>query len=360
MCQPTDDEVWSHTSPYDPGSPDLLMTTRGESAILFAGGAVRPLVVVEAGSMVKTLIPDAEAVQLRELSAEGEVITLVVAAAGATACCPVCGQGSSRVHSRYRRTLADLPWQGLAVRLALQVRRWFCPNPACARQVFAERVPTVAAPYARRTARLAGVVEALALALGGEGGARLLATLGVLLSPDALLDAIRQAVRPTPPVPRVIGIDDWSWRRGHRFGTILVDLERHAVVDLLPDRAVDSTVAWLKEHPEVTTIARDRAGVYAEAAAQGAPQAMQVADRWHLLHNLGEVLEEFLLHKRAALRAAATPSTAGEGGVTAPDAAAAAGGLEASTPGPLTPHRPRRNQERLEDASRRRHTRVVE
>ncbi len=314
--------------------------------------------------MVKTLIPDAGAVQLRELSAEGEVITLVVAAAGATACCPVCGQGSSRVHSRYRRTLADLPWQGLAVRLALQVRRWFCPNPACARQIFAERLPTVAAPYARRTARLAHVVEALALALGGEGGARLLATLGVMLSPDALLDAIRQAVRPTPPVPRVIGIDDWSWRRGHRFGTILVDLERHAVVDLLPDRAVDSTVAWLKEHPEVTTIARDRAGVYAEAAAQGAPQAMQVADRWHLLHNLGEVLEEFLLHKRAALRAAAMPSTAGEGGVTAPDAAAeataAAGGPEASAPGPLTPHRPRRNQERLEEASRRRHARVVE
>ncbi len=116
-------------------------------------------------------------------------------------------------------------------------------------------------------------------------------------------------------------------------------------------------------HPEVTTIARDRAGVYAEAAAQGAPQALQVADRWHLLHNLGEVLEEFLLHKRAALRAAATPSTAGEGGVTAPDAAeatAAAGGMEASAPGSLTPHRPRRNQERLEEASRRRHTRVVE
>ncbi len=314
--------------------------------------------------MVKTLVPDAEAVHLRELSAEGDVITLVVAAAGATACCPVCGQGSSRVHSRYCRMLADLPWQGLAVRLALQVRRWFCPNPACARQIFVERLPTVAAPYARRTARLAHVVEALALALGGEGGARLLATLGVVLSPDALLDAIRQAAHPSPPGPRVIGIDDWSWRRGHRFGTILVDLERHVVADLLPDRAVESTVAWLKEHPEVTTIARDRAGVYAEAAAQGAPQAMQVADRWHLLHNLGEVLEEFLLHKRAALRAAATPSTAAEGGVTAPDAAAeataAAGGTKARVPGPLTPHRPRRHQERLEEASRRRHTRVVE
>jgi hypothetical protein len=129
------------------------------------------------------------------------------------------------------------------------------------------------------------VIEAIAFALGGEGGARILSRLGLILSPDTLLNLIRAAVAaPTSP-PRVVGIDDWSWRRGHRFGTILVDLEEHVVVDLLPDRAVDSVVTWLKSHPQITVIARDRGGIYAEAATTGAPQAVQVADRWHLLHN---------------------------------------------------------------------------
>jgi hypothetical protein len=234
-----------------------------------------------------------------------------------------------------------LPWQGLAVRLDLHVRRWFCANPACPRQIFAERLPTVVAPYARRTARLASVVEALALALGGEGGARLLATLGTPLSADTLLTAIRRAARPEPPAPRVIGLDDWSWRRGHRFGTIIVDLERRAVGEEVPDRAA------LQRHPQITTIARDRAGVYAEAATKGAPQATQVADRWHLLHNLAEVLEEFLLHQRAA-RGAGAPE------------AEAADANPPGDPGPLTPNRPRRGQERTEEVRRQRHARLVE
>ena len=302
--------------------------------------------------MAKTLVPDAGVLHLEGVSAEGETVVLVATATGTTACCPVCGHATSRVHSRYRRTVADLPWQGLAVRLDLQVRRWFCPTPTCARQIFAERLPTVVAPYARRTARLASVVEALALALGGEAGARLLATLGTPLSADTLLDAIRRTARPDPPAPRVIGIDDWSWRRGHRFGTIIVDLERRAVADLLPDRAVDSAVAWLQQHPQVTTIARDRAGVYAEAATKGAPQARQVADRWHLLHNLAEVLEEFLLHQRAALRAAARDAVVPE--------AEAAAACAPSDPGPLTANRPRAGQERLAEARRQRHARLVE
>jgi transposase len=144
-----------------------------------------------------------------------------------------------------------------------------------------------------------------------------------------------------------VGIDDWSWRRGHRFGTILVDLEQHGVVDLLPDRAVDSVVRWLQGHPQITVIARDRGGIYAEAATKGAPQAVQVADRWHLLHNLVEILEEFLLQHRPELREAATSPNAPE----TPDA---------STPGPRTPDRPRLGQKRAEEASRRRHQRVVE
>lgn len=299
-----------------------------------------------------TIVPDPESLGLEELVADEGRITIVVRTRRATATCPDCGQPSTRAHSWYRRTVTDLPWQGLAVRLDLHTRRWFCPNPACVRQIFVERLPSVVAPYARRTARLATVVEALALALGGEGGARLLATLGTPLSPDTLLHCIRAAQRPPAPPPRAIGIDDWSWRRGHRFGTIIVDLERHAVVDLLPDRAVESAVAWLKARPQITTIARDRAGVYAEAAAQGAPQATQVADRWHLLHNLAEVLEEFLLHHRAALREAARDPVSSAAGV--------AQALAPSDPGPLTPTRPRQGQQRAAEASRQRHERLVQ
>ena len=280
-----------------------------------------------------------------------------------TVCCPDCEQPSSRVHSWYRRTVADLPWQGLPVRLVLRTRRWVCPNATCARRIFTERLPGVVAPYARRTARLAVVVEAIALALGGEGGARILAALGVVVSPDTLLNTIRRAPRPAARPPRVLGIDDWSWRRGRRFGTILVDLERHAVLDLLPDRAVDSVVRWLEQQPQITVIARDRGGVYAEAAPKGAPQAMQVADRWHLLHNLAEVLEECLLQHRAALREAATRGDAAKPAPAAPDAPSTApgsGALDARAPGPLTPTRPRLGQQRAEQASRHRHARLVE
>src|SRR5262249_51920978 len=160
------------------------------------------------------------------------------------------------------------------------------------------------------------------------------------------LDTIRGAAGPAIPPPRILGIDDWSWRRGRRFGTILVDLERHAVLDLLPDRAVDSVVRWLERQPQITVIARDRGGVYAGAATKGAPQATQVADRWHLLHNLAEVLEEFLLHHRAALRDAARPVDAAPTPSVAPDAASTASSAarDGSAPGPLTPARPRLGQ----------------
>jgi transposase len=259
--------------------------------------------------------------------------------------------------------VADLPWQGRPARLVLHTRRWVYPNAACARRIFTERLPEVVAPYGRRTVRLALVIEAIALALGGEGGARILAALGLTISPDTLLCTIRAATRPAAPPPRVVGIDDWSWRRGRRFGTILVDLERHAVIDLLPDRAVDSLVRWLERQPQVMVIARDRGGVYAEAATKGAPQATQVADRWHLLHNLAEGLEECLLHHRTALRDAALQGDAAQQAQAAPDVPSPAVGSAASdgsAPGPLTPTRPRLGQQRAAEASRPRHERVVE
>lgn len=221
------------------------------------------------------------------------------------AACPLCRRPSARVHSRYSRHLGDLPWQGRIGELHLQVRRFRCAAADCARSIFAEPLPTVAAPRVRRTRRLAEAQRAIALSAGGNPGARLSTRLAMPVSGDTLLRLIRAV--PVAPVstPRIIGIDDWAWRRGKRYGTIVVDLERNRPIDLLPDRQADTIAAWLKTHPGVEIVARDRAGAYADGVRQGAPSAIQAADRWHLLHNVTDALREILTGHHRDLRAAA-------------------------------------------------------
>jgi transposase len=252
-----------------------------------------------------SLLPKVPGLRLQNVAIDAKTVSLSVASTRPSASCPVCGHKTARLHSHYRRTVADLPWAGRSVRLSLLVRRFRCSAPECPRRIFAERLASAVEPYARKTTRLQEILRLVGFTLGGEGGARLLRRLGMRASPSTLLRYVRGSPSVVHPPPDAVGIDDWAFRRGHRYGTIIVDLERHEVIDLIEDREAGSVSAWLKRHPEIQIVARDRGGVYAEAAAKGAPQAVQVADRWHLLKNATEAVQRFVERNHAALGQAA-------------------------------------------------------
>jgi transposase len=259
-----------------------------------------------------SLSPCPAEVQVERLLAKADHIVLMLRAVRRTAACPGCTQPSSRIHSYYERRLADLPWNGVPVRIRVRTRRFFCNREECAHHIFTERLPETTACYGRRTLRMEQALRWLGLALGGAAGARTAQRLGLVVSGDTLLRHLRRiplAQKPTAITPRVLGMDDWAWRKGQRYGTILCDLERRCVVDLLPDRQSNTVIEWLRDHAPPEVISRDRAGAYAEAARQGAPHAVQVADRFHLLRNLREALEHILAHHGPLIEEAFRPST---------------------------------------------------
>jgi len=199
---------------------------------------------------------------IEHITVTEEGITVLVSLTTGTNC-PVCQHRSSRIHSRYQRTLQDLPSSGLPVQLKLQVRRFFCDNVSCSRKTFAETVPEVAAHYARKTVRLTDLLTQLGFALGGEQGTPITDVLKVTCSADTFLRLIRKTTLTPHPTPTHLGVDDWAFRRTVSYCTILVDLQDHHVIDLLPDRSATILESWLKAHPGVQLISRDQAGDYA-------------------------------------------------------------------------------------------------
>jgi transposase len=255
--------------------------------------------------LTRLFFPEQSGVRVDRVYREGAIVHLVVVAIRRAAKCPLCHRRSKRVHSRYVRTIADLPCAGDVVSIHLRTRRFVCRVRWCRRKIFTERLPYLVAPFARKTTRLWLQLQRNGFALGGDPGSRHAVGAGMPVSARTLLRLVRAA--PLPPIEPVValGVDDWSQRKGHVFGTILVNLRTHKVIDLLPDRTADGLATWLESQSTIEFVTRDRAGAYAEAVRRGAPTAVQVADRFHVLKNLTDVVERVLTRQQGALHVAA-------------------------------------------------------
>lgn len=255
--------------------------------------------------MNELIFPAEMPLRIEQITRTGKQIDIYAHLQNTQDSCPNCQTISTNVHGRYWRHPQDLPWLGLTVRLHLEVQRFACGNKGCDRKTFAAGMTELLPARARRTARLKEQHLAAAYLLGGEAGRRLSQVLGMPISGDTLIRDIRQSGEAPPARVRVVGVDDWALKKGQTYGSILVDLERQQPIDILGTRETEAVTAWFQAHPEIEIVSRDRGKEYIKAATDGAPQAEQVADRWHLLHNLREAVVSFLQQQPACLQAAA-------------------------------------------------------
>jgi transposase len=262
---------------------------------------------MDASHLASLLLPLPQGLRISDVTVADTLLILQVFSTHPLACCPDCGFPSSRVHSRYVRTVGDLPCAGRQIVLKLTVRKFLCSVPDCPRTMFTERLPDLVQSYARVTNRLREALVALGLATSAEVSERVAPSLGMLVSAPTLLRCLRTVSCPPPTKVRILGVDDWAWKKGQIYGTLLVNLELGKPIELLPDRKEATLEAWLRLHPEIEVISRDRGGEYAAAARRGAPQAKQIADKFHLLLNLREKLKELMARKQKLLPHVETP-----------------------------------------------------